>query len=55
MTQIHHHDRAAVVTIAIRQILASTLDPDEQQLQIEHLLRDEFADSEQQIAADRES
>ena len=32
-------DRAAVVAIAIRQIIANTLNPDERQLRIEQLLR----------------
>ena len=46
-------DRAAVVAIAIRQIVANTLNPDEQQLRIEQLLRDEIVDIERQVTADR--
>jgi hypothetical protein len=48
-------DRAAVVAIAIRQILASTLNPQEQQLRIEQLLRDEIVNIERQITADRDA
>ena len=41
------------VAIAIRQILANTLNPDERQLRIEQLLRDEIVDIERQVMADR--
>jgi hypothetical protein len=46
-------DRAAVVSVAIRQILADA-EPDELQSRLEQYLRDEFADIERQIATDRE-
>jgi hypothetical protein len=45
-------DRAGIAVIAIMQIVA-TAKPYERQLRIEQLLRGEFADIEQQIAADR--
>ena len=46
-----HRDRAAVVATDICQIASQTRDPTE--LRIEPYLRDEFADLERQIAADR--
>jgi hypothetical protein len=48
-------DRAAVVAIAIRQIITdAALEPEELQLRLELYLRDELADIERQIASDRE-
>ena len=53
MTTRFHNDRAAVVAIAIRQIVSQTRDPIELLRRIEQFLRDEIADLERQIAADR--
>jgi hypothetical protein len=47
-----HHDRAAVVATAIAQII-SQIRPPELWLRVEQLLRDEFADTERQVVADR--
>jgi hypothetical protein len=46
-------ERAVVVATAIRRILADVLDPDKRQLRIEQYLRDELANIERQVAADR--
>ena len=47
-------DRAAVVTTALLQIILSSLTPRSGLWQhVEDLLRDEFADAERQVAADR--
>lgn len=46
-------DRAAATAAAVCQI-ATTAAPDEALLRITEYLRDEFADTERQIAADRE-
>jgi hypothetical protein len=46
-------DRATVIATAIKRIIAGIRDPIELQHQIERLLRDELADLERQIAADR--
>jgi hypothetical protein len=48
-----HHDRAAFLATAARQIFASADEPDEQQHQVEQLFRDEIADIERRAAADR--
>ncbi len=47
-----NHDRAAVVTTALLQVLSSSA-PIEVRDGIEALLRDEFADVERQAIADR--
>jgi hypothetical protein len=47
-------DRAAVVAAAVEQIF-ETAQGREQRQALEDYLRDEFADIERQIAADRES
>lgn len=47
-------DRAAAVAAAVEQIF-DTAQGREQRQALEHYLRDEFADIERQIAADRES
>jgi hypothetical protein len=44
---------AAIVAIAIRQILSHTREPAELLRRIEQFLRDEIADLERQISADR--
>jgi hypothetical protein len=47
-------DRAAVVTMALLQIILSPSTPlSELRQHVEELLRDEFADVERQVAADR--
>jgi hypothetical protein len=48
-----HHDRAAVVATAVAQLTSQTRDPAELRLRVEQLLRDEFADTARQAAADR--
>jgi hypothetical protein len=44
---------AVVVATAIRRVLGDALDPDKRQLRIEQYLRNELADIERQVAADR--
>jgi hypothetical protein len=47
-------DRASAITTAVLQLVADVeLEPDELQLRLEQYLRDELADIERQIAADR--
>ena len=48
------HDRAAVVATAVMQIV-QTAPPDQQRQAVENYLRDEFADIEHQVAAERGS
>jgi hypothetical protein len=48
------NDCATVVAAEIRQIVADSPEPGEMQIRIAAYLRDEFADHERQIAADRE-
>jgi hypothetical protein len=45
-------DRAAIVTRSIMRIVADTHDPVERARQIEHALRDEFADVAWQTASE---
>ena len=46
-------DRAAVVTTALLQVFSSSAPHAELRQYVEELLRDEFADVERQVAADR--
>jgi hypothetical protein len=48
-------DRAAVLTTAIVCIIATVSTKEQLRQEIEACLRDEFADLERQVAADRES
>jgi hypothetical protein len=48
-------DRATVATTAIMQMIATAPTKEEMQQAIEASLRDEFADIERQVAADREA
>jgi hypothetical protein len=48
-----NHDRAAVVTTAVLQLVLSSSAPTEVRDGIEALLRNEFADVERQAIADR--
>jgi hypothetical protein len=48
-----NRDRAAVITTAILQLIRSSSAPTAVRDRIEILLRDEFADVERQIAAER--
>lgn len=48
------YDRAAIVAIAIKQIVEDLPEPGETWLRVEQYLRDDFAAHEQEIASDRE-
>ena len=50
----HRYDRAAYLANAIRLIFITVDKPEEQQRQVEQTIRDEIADIERQIAADRD-
>jgi len=50
----HRYDRATYLANAVRLIFISVDKPEEQQRQVEQTIRDEIADIERQIAADRD-
>ena len=49
------YDRAAVLVIAIMQIVESTSDPTELKFRLEQYMRDDLADLVRQVAADLRS
>jgi hypothetical protein len=52
MSRPIHFDRAAIVAVAIRQIIADAIDSDEWQDRLEEYLRIELSDIARQAAAD---
>jgi hypothetical protein len=55
MSRRHISDRAAVVTTAIMQMIATAWNDAQLQRQIEDYLHDQFVDLERRVAAERES